>query len=57
MKVKKIMRETIDSRTYRLIVNSIVSGCTICSPHKGCNKWYSGNVNRNWKNYRKTQWK
>jgi len=55
MKVKKVMSETTYSRTYKGLKGSIVSGCPICSPHKGCNKrWH---YDRNWKEYRKTKWK
>jgi len=55
MKVKKMMSETDDSRTYKRLKNNSVSSCHICSPHKGCNRMWD--YERSWKEYRKTQWK
>jgi hypothetical protein len=57
MKLKKTIDETANSRTYRRLRNVIYSGCPICSPHKGCNRWKGRKVGRSWKEYRKTQWK
>lgn len=56
MKVEKISRETTDSRTYKLALRSVVLGCPICSPHRGCNG-RSEKKQRNWKKFRKTQHK
>lgn len=52
----KSLKEETNSTIYRRIRNSIFSGCPMCSPHKGCNKWKSG-FEKNWKKYRKNQWK
>lgn len=31
--------------------------CPMCAPNKGCNSWKKPRDLRNWKNYRKTQYK
>ena len=55
MKIKSLNDET-NSTVYRRKRNFIFSLCPMCRPHKGCNKWRK-NFDRNWKNYRKNQWK
>lgn len=51
----EILNKTTDSRTYRLIVreiNWVEDRRNMCYVST-----YSKRDNRNWKNYRKTQWK
>jgi len=51
----EILKKTTDSRTYRLIVreiNWVEDRRNMCYVST-----YSKRDNRNWKNYRKTQWK
>ena len=57
MKEKRTIDETTNSRTYKRLRNAIYSGCPLCSPHKGCNRWTFKRDIRSWKEYRKTQWK
>ena len=61
MKTTKILQETTDSRTYNLAlrrkINSNENKCFICHPHRGCNANNTNFVKRNWKHYRKTQYK
>jgi hypothetical protein len=56
MKVNKIVSETLDSRTYKLALRSVVLGCPICGPNRGCNSRGKGRQ-RNWKKFRKTKFK
>jgi hypothetical protein len=56
MKVKKVSEETMDSRTYKLAMRSIVLGCPICGPNRGCNG-RSKKKQRSWKLFRKKQYK
>jgi hypothetical protein len=56
MKVKKTTEETTDSRTYKLAMRSVVLGCPVCGPNRGCNG-RSKKKQRNWKKFRKTQHK
>lgn len=52
-----VLKETTsDARTYKMAQNSLVSGCPICAPHRGCNRWKSDRQ-RTWKKFRKTKWK
>lgn len=55
-KLRALKKTTTDSRSYKLAHNNLVSGCPICAPHRGCNKWKAGRQ-RNWKKFRKTKWK
>ena len=57
-KANKILKSTDDSRTYRMALYELISGCPMCAPHKGCNRW-RGNWSRHssWKKTRKHQWK
>ena len=60
MKVKKELKETSSSSVYKKLhprVNNNLR-CTRCGVNKGCNKRARRrkNYNRNWKNYRKTQY-
>lgn len=60
MKAKKIMDSTNNSRVYKLYRNFYISGkegyCGWCQMNRGCNKWHR-RPQRNWKKYRKNQWK
>jgi hypothetical protein len=56
MNVTKIVEETTDSRTYKLALRSKVLGCPICGPNSGCNS-RGKDHQRNWKKFRKTQYK
>lgn len=56
-KIQTKIATTDNSREYRLLHGSTVSGCPICAPHRGCNRWTSRPAYRSWKNYRKSQWK
>jgi hypothetical protein len=56
-KPKKVTDETTNSRVYKMTKWQIgFSGCPICSPHRGCNR-RNKKYDRNWKNFRKTQYK
>lgn len=61
MSKRKILDTTTHSRTYKLIKHEWVSSnlglCWFCPPNKGCNYWNKNKPNRNWKNYRKNQYK
>jgi hypothetical protein len=64
-KRKKITQETDDSRTYKLTVRKQFNRCPYCKPNQGCNRKGGRNgkknkpfwKNKNWKKYRKTQWR
>lgn len=57
-KVKNKISETYNSRVYKLLKRSKVLGCPICGPNSGCNSSSrKGDLDRNWKKFRKTQWK
>jgi hypothetical protein len=53
---KKLMKDTDNSRVYKMAKREGDVGCPLCAPHKGCNKYKFG-FNNNWKEHRKTQWK
>jgi hypothetical protein len=50
------LKTTTHSRTYKMYQRAQVLGCPICGPNSGCNR-YSKYKDRNWKKYRKTQYK
>lgn len=59
-KSNKIRKETTDSRTYKM-ANLFYhftydNRCAYCAPHKGCNYSRKKQI-RNWKQFRKKQWK
>ena len=58
-KLKKLISEVTNSRTYKSAYYKIVCGCPICSANKGCNKRMRKKINkqRTWKKYRKTKYK
>ncbi len=57
-KQKLKISKTSDNRVYKLLQRSKVLGCPICGPNSGCNSSSRrGVLDRNWKKFRKTQWK
>jgi hypothetical protein len=56
-----VLKTTTDNRTYRRALLEVVSDnellCHYCPPHKGCNWFKKDKRMRNWKEYRKTQYK
>lgn len=57
MRKFKELRETNHSRVYKMIERSFVLGCPICGPNTGCNSNNKNYTLKNWKKFRKTQWK
>lgn len=51
-----VYRGATDSRTYRMIRRRYTLGCDICPPHRKEN-WRHNHADRNWKSYRRTQYK
>lgn len=51
------LKETTNRRINRLIEHEYVLGCSRCPPHRGCNRFYRGAWQNNWKIFRKTQWR
>lgn len=60
MKTKELLKTTTNSnvynRAYRHYLEYAHGICSRCPPRKGCN-WGRRNRDRNWKNFRKTQYK
>lgn len=57
-KVKRKSDETLNSREYKILQRDQELGCPICGPNSGCNSSSRrGLLERNWKKFRKTQWK
>jgi hypothetical protein len=52
-----VMKNTIDSRVYKMTSREGILGCPICSPHRGCNRRRKSDLSDCWKRYRKSQWK
>ena len=52
----RIVKDTVDSRVYKMASREGVVGCPICPPHRGCNRLRWGQI-KNWKRFRKTQWR
>lgn len=46
-----------DSRTFKRIWLRSKLDCDRCPPNKGCNRKHKKLDNKNWKKYRKKQWK
>ena len=55
-KIKKLISEVTNSRTYKRANFKIVCSCPRCSPHRGCNR-LRVKRQRNWKKFRKTKYK
>ena len=53
---KRNSKHTDNSRVYKMTMRDIHLGCPICPPNKGCNT-NRDNEFRNWKRWRKSQWK
>lgn len=60
-KKNKLMKTTANRRVFNLVYKSSVNAkhglCSICNMHSGCNYWYRSKPQKNWKAYRKTQYK
>ena len=61
-KYKKIVETTTDNRVYKIALKEYRAlrceiSCGICPYHRGENYKRYGWKHRNWKNYRKTQYK
>jgi hypothetical protein len=58
---KEKLRTTTNSRVYKILNRKMLDNneglCPICGPHSGCNFWKKHRGLRNWKEYRKTQWR
>ena len=54
-------KTTVHSREYKILkrrmLNNYKGLCPICNLRGGCNFWNKRREIRNWKKYRKTQWK
>lgn len=59
-KARKEAKETTNSNVYKKLRGYVVLvKCTHCAPNKGCNRRSKRRKSdkRNWKSYRKTQYK
>lgn len=60
-KTHTLRNETTDNRTYKAVQQRMYIECPFCPPHRGCNRRHSKGrpiyKQRNWKRFRKTQWK
>jgi hypothetical protein len=58
---KETLETTTNSRVYKLLkrikLDKYEGLCPICGPHTGCNFFKKHRGIKNWKEYRKTQWK
>jgi hypothetical protein len=55
--MKRVKDENTNSRVYKMTKIIKVLKCNFCPPNKGCNGLSKYDNNRNWKEYRKTQWR
>ena len=57
----QVLKTTTNSREYKIayrqVLDKNLSLCQYCHPNKGCNYWNSRHITRNWKEYRRHQWK
>ena len=53
-KSKKESQNTDNSGVYKSSMKEINMLCHFCRPNKGCNR--KRHIQKNWKQYRKTQW-
>lgn len=52
------LKNVISSKEYTMKNRDAVGlSCPICRPHKGCNRRYGSSIIKNWKKYRKYQYK
>lgn len=56
-KAKKQMKNTTDSRVYKMALRDRFLGCPICGPNQGCNRNRTYGAPNSWKNNRDNQWK
>ena len=54
-KARKLLAETTSSKTYKSALKKVIGLCPFCPPNRGCNRRWDND--RNWKKFRKTQWK
>jgi hypothetical protein len=58
---KENLKTTTNSRVYKILKRKMLDNyeglCPICGPHSGCNFFKKHRGHKNWKEYRKTQWK
>jgi len=54
--MKRIKDENTDSRVYKMTMRRKIIKCTLCPPHKGCNRFGSDQKN-GWKDNRKKQYR
>ena len=59
---KETLNNTENSNVYKRLfwrkLSNELGLCNYCPPHKGCNRRKKrSEEDRNWKNFRKTQWK
>lgn len=58
---KENLKTTTNRKTYKIILRRKIYDdnglCHYCGPHSGCNSYRKKHPLRNWKQYRKTQWK
>ena len=55
------LKTTTNRKTYKILLRRKFYDdhglCHYCGPHSGCNSNWKPSSSRNWKQYRKTQWK
>ena len=58
---KETVKTTTNSKVYKILKKKALSKklglCFICGYHTGCNFWNKNHKIKNWKQYRKLQWK
>jgi hypothetical protein len=58
---KETLKTTTNRKVYKMLHRKELYDeqglCHYCGPHSGCNSNFRPSSNRNWKMYRKTQWK
>lgn len=61
MKEKQELKITTNRRVFNLLYKKDVRAkhglCPYCNLHSGCNYWNRSKPQKNWKNYRKTQYR
>lgn len=56
MKNFDVIRNTSNSRVYKMTVREEILRCPICPPNKGCNRARK-NIDNSWKEHRDNQWR
>ena len=58
---KENLKTTTNRKMYKILLRKQFYNdhglCFYCGPHSGCNSNWKPSSSRNWKQYRKTQWK